>query len=73
VLVPFFQDAPEALWSGFILIEDSSGAWRLDLFSFLAGHGYAVAARTKQNVMLRREPGTHRASSTDAASPAFRR
>jgi FkbM family methyltransferase len=54
VLVPFFRDAPEALWPAFILIEDTSGAWRVDLFSFLAEHGYAVAARTKQNVMLRR-------------------
>ncbi len=70
VLVPFFRDAPEALWPGFILIEDSSGEWRVDLFSFLAEHGYAVATRTKQNVMLRRESGTHRASFTDRASPA---
>jgi FkbM family methyltransferase len=54
VLVPFFRDAPETLWPRFIVIEDSSGAWRVDLFSFLAERGYAVAARTKQNVMLRR-------------------
>jgi FkbM family methyltransferase len=54
VLVPFFRDAPESLWPGFILIEDSRGAWRTDLFALFAERGYAVAARTKQNVMLRR-------------------
>jgi FkbM family methyltransferase len=54
ILVPFFRDAAEPLWPRLILIEDSRGSWRVDLFSVLANHGYTVTARTRQNVMLRR-------------------
>ena len=54
ILVPFFRDAAESLWPGFILIEDSRGSWHFDLFSMLADCGYVVAAKTKQNMMLRR-------------------
>jgi FkbM family methyltransferase len=54
VLVPFFRDAPEALWPGLIVIEDSSAEWSSDLFAMLASKGYEVSSRTKQNVMLRR-------------------
>jgi FkbM family methyltransferase len=54
VLVPFFRDAPAALWPGLIVIEDSSAEWSSDLFALLASKGYAVSSRTKQNVMLRR-------------------
>jgi FkbM family methyltransferase len=55
VLVPFFRDAPAALWPGLIVIEDSSAEWSSDLFALLASKGYAVSSRTRQNVMLRRE------------------
>jgi FkbM family methyltransferase len=54
VLVPFFRDAPEALWPGLIVIEDSSAEWSTDLFALLAAKGYEVSSRSKQNVMLRR-------------------
>jgi FkbM family methyltransferase len=54
VLAPFFRDAPEALWPGLIVIEDSSAEWSTDLFALLASMGYEVSSRTKQNVMLRR-------------------
>ena len=54
VLVPFFRNAAESLWPRFILIEDSRDSWRLDLFSVLAECGYVLAAKTKQNTMLRR-------------------
>jgi FkbM family methyltransferase len=54
VLVPFFRDAPAALWPGLIVIEDSSAEWSSDLFGLLASKGYRVSSRTKQNVMLRR-------------------
>jgi FkbM family methyltransferase len=53
VLVPFFRDAPPALWPGLIVIEDSSAEWSSDLFGLLASKGYAVSSRTRQNVMLR--------------------
>jgi FkbM family methyltransferase len=55
VLAPFFRDAPEALWPGLIVIEDSSAEWSTDLFALLASKGYEVSSRTKQNVMLRRQ------------------
>jgi hypothetical protein len=47
VLVPFFRHAAERLWPGFILI-DGRDASRADLSEC----GYAIAVRTKQNVML---------------------
>src|SRR5271170_3785392 len=57
VLVPFFRDAPQALWPGLIVIEDSSAEWSTDLFALLAAKGYEVSSRSKQNVMLRRRGG----------------
>jgi FkbM family methyltransferase len=53
ILVPFFRDAAPSLWPRLILIEDSRESWHLDLFSVLARCGYEVAAKTKQNTMLR--------------------
>lgn len=55
VLVPFFRDAPAALWPGLIVIEDSSAEWASDLFALLASKGYQVSSRSRQNVMLRRQ------------------
>lgn len=55
ILVPFFRDAPPSLWPRLLLIEDAGDAWTTDLFSFLATTGYAIAARSKLNVMLRRQ------------------
>jgi FkbM family methyltransferase len=54
VLVPFFRDAAQSLWPRLIVMEDSRDSWRLDLSSVLAQCGYVVAAKTKQNTMLRR-------------------
>jgi FkbM family methyltransferase len=54
VLVPFFRDAPAALWPGLIVIEDSSAEWASDLFALLVSKGYQVSSRSRQNVMLRR-------------------
>jgi FkbM family methyltransferase len=54
ILLPFFRDADESLWPNFILIEDASKLWRSDLFSFLENKGYAIVARTKLNVIMRR-------------------
>jgi len=69
ILAPFFRDAPESMWPQLIIIEDSRDSWRLDLFSVLTGCGYIVSARTKQNVMLRREVT---ATSPILAAPAQR-
>ncbi len=48
VLVPFFRDAPAALWPGLIVIEDSSAEWSSDLFALLASKGYEVSSRTSR-------------------------
>ena len=53
ILVPFFRDAPQALWPTVIVIEDAGDAWSTDLFSVLMTTGYAIAARSKQNVIFR--------------------
>lgn len=55
ILVPFFRDAATSLWPRLLLIEDAGTDRSADLFSFLAANGYAIAARSKHNVMLRRQ------------------
>jgi FkbM family methyltransferase len=55
-LVPFFRDAPAGLWPNLLIIEDARASWRSDLFSVLANCGYAIATRTKLNVVMRRSP-----------------
>jgi FkbM family methyltransferase len=55
-LSPFLRDAPDALLPRLIVIEDSRASWRVDLFDELAGRGYCVLARSRQNVVLRRSP-----------------
>lgn len=52
ILMPFFEQAPQNLWPRFVIIEDTSGMWRVDLFSELQTRGYRVVSRTRQNVML---------------------
>ena len=53
ILVPFFRNAPRSLWPKLLVIEDAGGAWSIDLFSHLTATGYAIAARSKQNVIFR--------------------
>ena len=53
ILVTFFRDAPRSLWPKLLVIEDAGGAWSIDLFSHLTATGYAIAARSKQNVIFR--------------------
>jgi hypothetical protein len=53
ILVPFFRDAPRSLWPKLLVIEDAGGAWSIDLSSHLTATGYAIAARSKQNMIFR--------------------
>jgi FkbM family methyltransferase len=55
ILAPFFRNAPPSLWPRLLLIEEASHVWSTDLFSFLVAKGYSVVARSKLNVMLRRQ------------------
>lgn len=57
VLEPFFRDAPEALWPGMIVIENSSGQWRVDLLGHLEALGYRRIAKTRLNSVYERAPG----------------
>ncbi len=75
VLMPFFRDAPPSLWPRLIVIEDAHELWSADLFGELARKGYAVASRSKLNVMLRRSCSArhdrHRVGNREAAGGHF--
>jgi FkbM family methyltransferase len=52
VLAPFLRDAPQSLLPRLLVIEDTRGFWNIDLFALLAGRGYTVQERSRQNVAL---------------------
>jgi FkbM family methyltransferase len=54
ILHPFFRDAAPRLWPRLIIIEDSRPGWKVDLMSILLAKGYALAGRSKQNLIVRR-------------------
>jgi FkbM family methyltransferase len=54
VLGPFLRDAPAALLPDVVLIEDTRGYWRTNVFALLEARGYTTFARSRQNVALRR-------------------
>lgn len=54
ILLAFFRDAPQPLWPRLLIVEDARSTWPVDLFAELQRLGYAVASRTRLNVMMRR-------------------
>jgi FkbM family methyltransferase len=56
ILEPFLRDAPEALWPGFIVIEDSRERWQSDLLELLRKSGYTMLAQTRLNLVFERKP-----------------
>ncbi|MFC5420398.1 FkbM family methyltransferase [Bosea eneae] len=54
ILEPFLRDAPEALWPGFVIVEDSRGRWQADLPSLLESKGYKLLAHTRLNLVYER-------------------
>lgn len=54
ILEPFLRDAPEALWPGFIIVEDSRGRWQSDLPALLESKGYRLLAQTRLNLVYER-------------------
>lgn len=54
ILEPFLRDAPEALWPGFIVIEDSRGRWQADLPGLLESKGYRLVTQTRLNLVYER-------------------
>jgi FkbM family methyltransferase len=57
ILEPFLRDAPQALWPGFIVIEDSRQRWQTDLVGLLERSGYKLVAQTRLNLVFERKPG----------------
>lgn len=55
ILEPFLRDAPESLWPGFIVIEDSRQRWQSDLVGLLTRSGYELVAQTRLNLVFERK------------------
>ena len=56
ILEPFLRDAPQTLWPGFIIIEDSRQRWQSDLVGLLERNGYRLVAQTRLNLVFERKP-----------------
>jgi hypothetical protein len=55
ILEPFLRDAPQSLWPGFIIIEDSRQRWQSDLTALLTQSGYTLLAQTRLNLVYERK------------------
>jgi FkbM family methyltransferase len=55
ILEPFLRDAPESLWPGFVIIEDSRERWQTDLIALLGQKGYGLIAQTRLNLVFERK------------------
>lgn len=54
ILEPFLRDAPQSLWPGFIIIEDSRERWQSDLPALLERSGYKFLGKTRMNLLYER-------------------
>jgi FkbM family methyltransferase len=54
ILFPFFQENAPRLWPRLLIIEDSRLSWKADLMALLVASGYSLAARSRQNLVMRR-------------------
>jgi FkbM family methyltransferase len=52
ILMPFFGEAPRALYPRFVIIENSSSKWRSDLFGRMQEVGYRLLGTHKMNSIL---------------------
>lgn len=53
VLVPFFRDAPKALWPNAVAIAHlKRNVWQDDCIADMIGRGYAIAGTTRNNTLL---------------------
>lgn len=64
ILVPFLEQAQHAQLPDFIIIENSSDRWRVDVLGLLAAAGYEIVSRCKMNLILKR-PAADRGLSSD--------
>jgi FkbM family methyltransferase len=54
VLLPFFEQASDALLPRLIVIEDNRDSWEIDILEAAAQRGYRLARKTRMNLLLRR-------------------
>ena len=54
ILEPFLRQAPESLLPRFLLIENGTGQWQLDLPEHLKAYGYRELKRSRLNLMFER-------------------
>jgi hypothetical protein len=53
VLIPFFRQAPQALWPRAVVIEHlSKDEWQGDCLADMLARGYAISGKTRSNTML---------------------
>jgi FkbM family methyltransferase len=53
VLIPFFRQAPRALWPRAVVIEHlSKGEWQDDCIADMISRGYSIRGKTRSNTML---------------------
>lgn len=56
ILVPFFENAPPALWPTLVIIENSPESWHTDCIALMQAKGYTSVAETRLNIVLTRTP-----------------
>jgi FkbM family methyltransferase len=54
IMEPFLREAPESLWPGLIIIEDSTSRWQVDLPKLFGECGYTLLAKTRLNLVFER-------------------
>lgn len=54
ILLPLFENAPEAIWPALLVLEDQRGTWSTDLLTRLPRLGYRLSSRTRLNAVFRR-------------------
>jgi len=55
VLIPFFRQAPQALWPRAVVIEHlSKDEWQADCIAEMTSRGYAISGKTRSNTLLAR-------------------
>jgi FkbM family methyltransferase len=54
ILETFFDEAPESLWPGLLILERAGGRWHIDMPKLLASRGYRLVRETRNNTIYER-------------------
>lgn len=57
ILEAFFRDVERRRWPRLLIVEDAPGRWTIDLPALIRDQGYAVAMKTRTNVIYERAEG----------------